>query len=131
MTNQIRFQIFNTDWQFHLGDQEGAQSPSFDSTKWRTLTVPHDWSIEQSYTQENAGGAGAFLPGGIGWYRKAFKMSKSGKDQLTWIEFDGIYNNAEVWINGQRLGMHKSESHLANTPKLGCRAFFNIGVRNR
>ncbi|MEM6886157.1 MAG: sugar-binding domain-containing protein [Verrucomicrobiota bacterium] len=106
MSQTARSIDFNSDWQFVLGDPKEAQTPSFDSSKWRTLTVPHDWSIEQEYTQENAGGAGAFLPGGIGWYRKSFRVPESSKDNVIWIEFDGIYNNAEVWINGKALGMH-------------------------
>ncbi|MEO0796739.1 MAG: sugar-binding domain-containing protein [Verrucomicrobiota bacterium] len=97
---------FNENWQFHLGDVPAAKEQSFDDSKWRTLTVPHDWSVELSFTQENAGGSTAFLPGGIGWYRKSFTLPESAKSQVTWVEFDAIYNNAEVWINGHKLGFH-------------------------
>ncbi|WOO39307.1 sugar-binding domain-containing protein [Rubellicoccus peritrichatus] len=96
---------FNADWLFHLGDIPEAFKTDQDDSSWRQLNVPHDWSAEQSFTQEDAGGSTAFLPGGIGWYRKHFKMPDSASDQITRIEFDGIYNNAEVWINGHYLGM--------------------------
>ncbi|MEN8662104.1 MAG: sugar-binding domain-containing protein [Lentimonas sp.] len=105
MSNAARTTDFNHNWQFHLGDESAAQVSDFDSSAWRTLRLPHDWSIEQSFTQKNAGGAGAFLPGGIGWYRKTFQLPESAKEQITWIEFDGVYNNAEVWINEHYLGM--------------------------
>ncbi|MGC6424717.1 MAG: sugar-binding domain-containing protein [Lentimonas sp.] len=106
MSNSPRSLNFNDNWQFTLDVPVDAQLPSHDASKWRTLSVPHDWSIEHSFTQEKAGGAGAFLPGGVGWYRKQFKLPESAKNQVTWIEFDGVYNNAEVWINGAYLGIH-------------------------
>lgn len=97
---------FNFHWKFNLGDVENAQAIDFVDTDWREVRLPHDWSIEQSYTQENTAGATAFLPGGVGWYRKTFKVPASSKDKVTWIEFDGIYTKAEVWINGENLGIH-------------------------
>lgn len=103
---QARSVNFNDDWTFHLGDEATASESTFDSSRWRKLSVPHDWSVEQSFTQENAGGSTAFLPGGIGWYRKTFRISETSRDQITRIEFDGIYNNAEIWINGHYLGLH-------------------------
>ncbi len=96
---------FNANWSFFLGDVPEAKQLDYDSSSWRTLCLPHDWSVEHPFRQEQAGGATAFLPGGIGWYRKAFYLPESQRDQITWIEFDGIYNNSEVWINGHSLGM--------------------------
>ncbi len=95
---------FNFDWSFYLGDHDPNEWSSFDYSDWRNIRLPHDWSVEHSFTQEKAGGATAFLPGGIGWYVKQFKLPLASKDKLTWIEFDGIYTNSEVWINGQYLG---------------------------
>ncbi|MEO1009948.1 MAG: sugar-binding domain-containing protein [Bacteroidota bacterium] len=95
---------FNFDWKFAKGDIAHAQNPSFDDSSWRAVKLPHDWSVEESYTQENTAGATAFLPGGIGWYRKTFSLPNSAADKITRINFDGIYTNSEVWINGNYLG---------------------------
>ncbi|AUP80545.1 glycoside hydrolase family 2 TIM barrel-domain containing protein [Flavivirga eckloniae] len=97
---------FNFGWKFHLGTVDKASSTDFDDTQWRKIRLPHDWSVEHSFTQENAAGATAFLPGGIGWYRKTFEVPETTKDKTTWIEFDGAYSNSEVWINGHYLGKH-------------------------
>lgn len=97
-------QDFNFGWKFHLNDISEASSFEFNDSEWRDIRLPHDWSVEHSFTQENAAGATAFLPGGIGWYRKTFEMPKSAADKVTWIEFDGVYTNSEVWINGHYLG---------------------------
>ena len=66
--------------------------------------MPHDWSVEHSFTQEKTSGATAYLPGGIGWYRKSFTLPSNSSNKVTWIEFDGVYSNSEVWINGEYLG---------------------------
>lgn len=95
---------FNFDWKFHKGDIAEAINPDFNDSDWRDVRLPHDWSVEESFTQKEAAGATAFLPGGIGWYRKNFKMPASASDKITRINFDGVYNNSEVWINGQSLG---------------------------
>jgi beta-galactosidase len=96
---------FNNDWKFYLGNDSNAINPGYDDTKWRTLNVPHDWSIEsdfsKSYPATNQGGA---LPGGIGWYRKSFTLPGSVKNKEVSVEFDGVYRNSEVWINGHYLG---------------------------
>ncbi len=97
-------QDFNFNWKFYYGDIEGNQVKSISVDKWKAVRLPHDWSVEHSFTQENTAGATAFLPGGIGWYKKEFEVPAKWKDRITWIEFDGIYSNSEVWINGHYLG---------------------------
>ena len=97
---------FNNDWTFHLGNVEGAEQSSFDNAGWRELSLPHDWSIEGAFDQHNAAGTGGgALPGGIGWYRKYFIVPASSKNKITSIDFDGVYLNSEVWINGHYLGL--------------------------
>jgi beta-galactosidase len=92
-------------WRFHLGDISDGQRPDLDDSKWRSLNVPHDWSIEGQFSEKSpAGTGGGALPGGIGWYRKAFLLPVSAKGKSVFIEFDGVYRNSEVWINGQYLG---------------------------
>ena len=95
----------DADWRFLKGDAAGAEAPSFDDAKWRALSVPQDWSIEGPFDAENAtGGAGGFLPGGIGWYRKHFTLSGEYTDRRVFVEFDGVMANSDVWINGAHLG---------------------------
>jgi len=96
---------FDADWQFSLGDYPKASEADFNDTDWRTLDVPHDWSIELENDKDAPGGGNVgFFPTGIGWYRKTFDISKYDPDKKYSIEFDGIYMNSEVWINGQYLG---------------------------
>lgn len=96
---------FNDTWKFHSGDIEQASQSDFNDLSWRTLNLPHDWSIEGEFSAENPtkvnGGA---LPAGIGWYRKSFKTEASWLKKQVFIDFDGVYRNSEVWINGHYLG---------------------------
>ena len=93
----IRKQLFDADWQF-----------SQDSTKWRTVNLPHDWSIEGNFDKDApAGNDGAYLPTGKGWYRKGFRVeSLKFKEKKLRLYFEGVYMNAEVYVNGQRAGGH-------------------------
>jgi beta-galactosidase len=96
---------FNQNWRFNLGDVPNGQDTGLNDSKWRQLDLPHDWSIEGEFS-ENApsGTGGGALPGGIGWYRKTFNVPLASKGKLLFIEFDGVYRNSEVWINGHYLG---------------------------
>src|ERR1700712_1616657 len=96
---------FDKGWQFHLGDVNGAQQPAFADVKWRTLNLPHDWSIEGTFNKANpATPEGGALPGGIGWYRKTFTVPATSKGKIVYIDFDGVYRCSQVWINGHLLG---------------------------
>ena len=96
---------FDGGWRFHLGDVSHAESPALDDTGWRALDLPHDWSIEGQFSETHpAGVGGGALPGGIGWYRKDFTIAKADSGRLVFVDFDGVYRNSEVWINGQYLG---------------------------
>jgi beta-galactosidase len=96
---------FDMGWKFTLGDPQDAQVPGFDDSGWRDLDLPHDWSIEGPYDRNApTGGSGGYLPTGVGWYRKIFLVAASVREGRVWIEFDGIYENSEVWINGHSLG---------------------------
>ncbi|QDU54995.1 glycoside hydrolase family 2 TIM barrel-domain containing protein [Aeoliella mucimassa] len=94
---------FDFDWRFHLGDVPQGPDPSLDHQQWRQLSVPHDWSIEHSFSPDHASGTG-YLPGGIGWYRKSFEVPADWQGREVTLHFDGVYRNSEVWLNGQRLG---------------------------
>ena len=98
---------FNKDWKFCLNIEEGLDpsAPEFDDSGWRTLDVPHDWAIEGDFDEHNPSGTGGgALPGGIGWYRKTFTVSKKDQGQIISIEFDGVYMNSSVYLNGHLLG---------------------------
>jgi len=96
---------FCQNWKFNLGDVKDADKYEFNDSDWRVLNLPHDWSIEGNFSEEHpATPGGGALPGGIGWYRKTFTLPETEKDKLIFIDFDGIYENSEVWINGHYLG---------------------------
>lgn len=96
---------FTTDWRFCLGDVKDAETVDFDDSSWRVLNLPHDWSIEGDFDAANPSGAsGGALPGGIGWYRKSFLTTSEMKGKKIFIDFDGVYMNSEVYLNGVLLG---------------------------
>ncbi len=92
-------------WRFLPGDDAGAKQPAFDDASWRQLNLPHDWSIEGALTPPPAGDPeNGFFPHGIGWYRKTFALPATAAARKIVVEFDGVYMNSDVWINGQFLG---------------------------
>lgn len=123
---------FDTDWRFYRGDAPGAETAGFDDSSWRTLDVPHDWSIEDRPTQSDQNGEGAiwtqgtnpvrvgpfdlyasegqistgWTVGGIGWYRKTFQAPQVPASGKAEVRFEGVYMNADVWLNGRHLGNH-------------------------
>ena len=96
-------EIINNEWQFRLGDVNNAQAPDFDAGRWRTLDLPHDWSVEGTLSPSLASCTG-YLPGGIGWYRKSLEIPVDRKGEKVFLYFEGIYNYSEVFINGALVG---------------------------
>jgi beta-galactosidase len=94
---------FNEGWRFYKGDGKDFQKISHDDNAWRSVDLPHDWSIEGPFSNQWASATG-YLPGGIGWYRKSFTLSAKQRAAATYIYFDGVYKNSEVWINDHYLG---------------------------
>jgi beta-galactosidase len=90
---------FDADWRFSLTDEGGAALPAFDDSGWRVVHLPHDWSAEGPFSADWGSGNG-YAPGGIGWYRKHFTLDADLAGKLATIEFDGVYDHAEVWVNG-------------------------------
>jgi beta-galactosidase len=100
-------------WKFSQSDTVGAEKPSFNDGGWRTLNLPHDWSIENEFVQNApTGGGGGYLPTGVGWYRKRFILPKTSLSKSIWVEFDGVYQNSDVWINGHHIG-HYPNGYLS------------------
>jgi beta-galactosidase len=96
---------FDKGWKFFKGEATGAEQTSFKDASWRSLNLPHDWSIEGPYDRSNpTGRGGGYLPAGIGWYRKTFSVAKADAAKKIFIQFDGVMANSDVWINGHHLG---------------------------
>ena len=114
-----RFRLFDSGWKFYKGELNGAEAQGFDDSSWRKIDLPHDWSIEDLPGQKEGEIVGPFdknsiglfytsyTIGGTGWYRKTFTQDKADKNKELSIYFDGVYMEADVWINGHHLGSHK------------------------
>jgi beta-galactosidase len=100
---------FDFEWKFFRGEAQGGEQPGFSDAKWRTVNLPHDWSIERvpgteslfskSYSQRSG-----CLPGGVGWYRKTFTPPADARGRRVFVEFEGVYMDSSVWLNGVKLG---------------------------
>ncbi|MGA1997573.1 MAG: glycoside hydrolase family 2 TIM barrel-domain containing protein, partial [Bryobacteraceae bacterium] len=128
-----RSQPFDDAWRFHRGDLESAERNQFDDRHWRIVDLPHDFSVENLPPRpEETSGAGAlwgatalaprvgpfdherseggrntgWVTGGAGWYRKHFTASAIPAGRHISVLFDGVYMNADVWLNGHHLGYH-------------------------
>jgi beta-galactosidase len=105
--------LFDSDWRFHRGGAQRAEAAEFDDSKWRKVDLPHDWSIEDLPDTKSPFNSdaisqvsGGFTIGGSGWYRKTFTIAADQKNKRIHIQFDGVYMNADFWLNGEYLGNH-------------------------
>jgi len=134
-------------WRFHRGDIEHASGMNFADKSWRELSLPHDWSIESSYSPDNTP-QNSWLPGGIGWYRRTIQVPDSWLNQKVMLRFEGVYMNSRVWLNGHEVGgrpygfmtfscdlnryLHKGSNQLAvrvdNTPVPTSRFYHGGGI---
>ena len=128
-----RAQNFDVGWRFLRADAPGAERPDFNDAAWRTLDLPHDWSIEDlpAHPDEDnglgtvwgenviptrvgpfdselsqSGRSSGWVVGGTGWYRKRFLASAVPAGGQAEIVFNGVYMNSDVWLNGNLLGNH-------------------------
>jgi beta-galactosidase len=119
---------FDSNWHFLKADAAGAEQSDFNDIGWRRVDLPHDWSIEGPFAETNlTGGAGAFLPSGVAWYRKTFSLPKEFAGRRVFIEFDGVMQNSDVWINGFHLG-HRPFGYVGFSYELT--GHFNFGGNN-
>lgn len=137
-----RAQLFDTGWRFHRGGAQGADKPAFNDSAWRKIDLPHDWSIEDLPGTNSpfspaaiSQPSGGFTTGGTGWYRKSFVMPASQQGKRVQLQFDGIYMNAEVWLNGKRLGKHPYGYtsfwyDITDRLKWGAQNVLSVKVRN-
>lgn len=96
---------FNDGWKFYLGKSDTAYGVNFDDSSWTNVSLPHDFSITQGFTTSGEAESG-FLPGGTGWYRKSFTLSDEMADKTVVLNFDGVYSDAYVYVNGSLIGEH-------------------------
>lgn len=94
---------FDFDWKFSLSDNTQYAEETYNDANWEQIQLPHDWSIKLNFDKK-MGGSAAHLPGGIGWYRKQFKIPHSYKGKVISILFDAICQQSDVYINGHHLG---------------------------
>lgn len=109
---------FDDNWKFYKGDAAGAETPEFDDKSWRTVDLPHDWSIENlpnqtpgeiigPFSKQSPGATSTgYTLGGTAWYRKTFVLRTGNSYSQSVIRFDGVYMNCEVWVNGKLLATH-------------------------
>ena len=101
-------QCFDKNWRFMLADSAQMAQAGYNDHTWRMLDLPHDWAIEGDFYAGNPSGAGGgALPGGVGWYRKTFSLGdcETPVDKMKFfLEFDGVYMNSTVYVNGQKVG---------------------------
>jgi beta-galactosidase len=119
--------LLDSGWRFHLGDDWGtgyalskaeegfgAGSPTYSDASWRLVNLPHDWAIEMPFDPEADGAHGfravgeGFPKNSVGWYRRSFDLPASDAGRRIWIEFDGVYRDATVIVNGWFVGHHES-----------------------
>lgn len=109
-------------WSFARGEATGVPRADFDASHWRTLSLPHDWSIEEPRSPtELAAGNGGYFPTGTGWYRQVFAADPAWRGSRVALEFEGIHMNAEVWLNGVNLARQPygyTPVHVDLTPHL-------------
>jgi beta-galactosidase len=128
---------FDAAWRFHLGDVSGAQATTFDDSSWTGLDVPHDWSISLPFNQSSAAGpGGGYLDGGLGWYRKTFTLPSSSSGQRIIVQFDGVYMDSTVWLNGTQVGARpygfsSFECDLTSSAKFGGSNVLAVRVNNQ
>ncbi len=100
-----RSSLFNDNWKFNLNDVSNAYETTFNDASWQSVTLPHDYSITQDYTVNGEAESG-FLLGGVGWYRKSFVVPQKYEGKQIFIEFDGVYMDSTIYVNGEEVGAH-------------------------
>ncbi len=134
--------LLDADWTFHRGGCVGAHNVAYNDSAWRKISLPHDWSIEdiegkQSPFDKNATAqqSSGFTVGGVGWYRKQLDIPQSYSGKRIILRFDGVYNNSEVYLNGESLakqpyGYSTFEIDLSKKLKYNAKNLIAVKVQN-
>ena len=138
----LREQSFDEAWLFHRGDIAEGEKQSLDDSQWRQINLPHDWSIEDipgtnsPFTADAATEvAGGFTVGGTGWYRKHFYIDAAEKGKCIAVSFDGIYMNADIWVNDRHVANHvygytAFELDITDYVRFGAENLIAVRVKN-
>lgn len=94
---------FNPGWRLYVGDTTGAESPQFDDAAWKAITLPHAFNEDDAFKK-----AIQDLTTGIAWYRKHFRFPKTDRNKKVFLEFEGIRQAGDFWLNGHHLGLHEN-----------------------
>ena len=115
---QERSRVIDGGWKFVRDSLAGAEAVRFDDASWKTVDLPHDFSLEPlpadpntlgPFSRETKGGRSVgYLPGGTGWYRKVFSLDKDDAGKSVSLVFDGAYMQTDVWVNGKPAAAHKN-----------------------
>jgi len=97
---------FDEGWKFRLGELTNASDVALDDSQWKSLDLPHDWSVELPFSKEKGEIATGQLLGGTGWYRKTFKLQPDQDKKIINLYFEGAYMETEVWLNGKKVDYH-------------------------
>lgn len=94
---------FNSGWKVHTGDAPGAEAPDFEDSSWKDITLPYAWNEDEAFRKDIAD-----LSTGIAWYRKHFRLPEVAAEQKIFLEFEGARQAAEVYLNGEFIGLHEN-----------------------
>ncbi|MGB8190372.1 MAG: sugar-binding domain-containing protein, partial [Chitinophagaceae bacterium] len=94
---------FNSSWKVFAGDATGAEAPGFDDASWKSVTLPYAWNENDAFRKDIKD-----LTTGIAWYRKKFRLPATAKDQKVFIEFEGIRQAGDFYVNGKHIGIHEN-----------------------
>lgn len=128
---------FDAGWKFKLADVSGAEATTFDDSSWTAIAVPHDWSVSLPFNQSSkASYGGGYLDGGLGWYRKTFTLPASSAGQRVFLQFDGVYMDSTVYLNGTQVcarpyGYASFECDITSSAKTGASNVVAVKVNNQ
>jgi hypothetical protein len=100
--NRIRYN-FNPGWKLFIGDSNGVQNTDFSDNRWQEITLPHAFNEDEAFKKDIHD-----LTTGIVWYRKHFKINSKQAGRKIFLEFEGIRQGGEFYLNGQPLGRHEN-----------------------
>lgn len=110
--------LFDDGWKFFRGDVPGAEKLKYNDKSWKSVDLPHDWSVEDlpdqqpdkvvgPFSKESPGATSTgYFMGGTGWYRKTFVQGTETKGMITYLNFDGVYMDCDIWVNGKHVERH-------------------------